>query len=73
MHPEALAGDTRALFERSLGASALAPFTLVGGTALALQIGHRQSLDLDLATFDEQSRKQRSSKSPSSASGFATA
>lgn len=31
----------------------LAPFTLVGGTALSLQIGHRMSFDLDLFGFPE--------------------
>ena len=30
----------------------LTPFNLVGGTALALQIGHRMSVDLDLFTPD---------------------
>lgn len=28
----------------------LEPFFLVGGTALALQLGHRKSIDLDLFT-----------------------
>jgi hypothetical protein len=28
-------------------------FGLVGGTAIALQIGHRESIDFDLFTFDE--------------------
>ena len=28
-------------------------FYLAGGTALALQIGHRRSLDFDLASFQE--------------------
>jgi nucleotidyltransferase AbiEii toxin of type IV toxin-antitoxin system len=28
-------------------------FNLMGGTALALQIGHRISIDLDLFTHDE--------------------
>ena len=31
----------------------LQPFNLVGGTALALQIGHRISIDLDLFTYEE--------------------
>jgi hypothetical protein len=29
----------------------LAGFCLVGGTAMALQAGHRRSLDIDLVTF----------------------
>ncbi len=31
----------------------LAPFVLVGGTALALQIGHRRSIDLDLFAIQD--------------------
>ena len=31
----------------------LATFNLVGGTALALRIGHRKSVDLDLFTREE--------------------
>lgn len=42
------------LFERLARMEALAGFTLIGGTALALQIGHRKSLDFDFAQFDEQ-------------------
>jgi len=36
----------------------LAGFTLVGGTALALQIGHRRSLDLDFAQFADHLDRQ---------------
>jgi nucleotidyltransferase AbiEii toxin of type IV toxin-antitoxin system len=39
---------TLELLERLLSDSELSDFFLVGGTALALQIGHRQSIDLDL-------------------------
>ncbi len=39
---------------RSLGKlPELGPFFLVGGTALAIQIGHRRSEDLDLFTLEE--------------------
>lgn len=33
-----------------MGVEMFAPFRLVGGTALALQLGHRQSVDIDLFT-----------------------
>jgi len=35
----------------------MAPFTLIGGTALALQIGHRKSLDLDFWLPDKKLNK----------------
>lgn len=53
MQFESLPQATRDLFHYAAGCPELAPFTLVGGTALALQTGHRLSLDLDFATFDE--------------------
>ena len=39
--------DTAILFERFAGLAFMQKFTLVGGTALSLQLGHRQSEDLD--------------------------
>jgi predicted nucleotidyltransferase component of viral defense system len=36
------------VFEHLAGNALLQDFTLIGGTALALQIGHRQSVDIDL-------------------------
>lgn len=42
---------TRALFERLTAEPLLSGFTLVGGSALALQIGHRLSEDLDFNFF----------------------
>lgn len=44
---------TRKNFERLKGDPRLAGFTLVGGTALALQIGHRISEDLDFNLFGQ--------------------
>lgn len=49
MRVDSLPGPTRELFEYASGCEELAPFVLVGGSALSLQIGHRQSLDLDFA------------------------
>ena len=45
MHPEALKEQSRALFS---GLKQFPKFYLAGGTALALQIGHRVSVDFDL-------------------------
>lgn len=42
---------TRALFERLIEEPLMRGMTLVGGSALALQIGHRMSEDLDFAVF----------------------
>lgn len=46
---EFLPPPTRALFERLTGEALLENMLLVGGSALALQIGHRLSEDLDFA------------------------
>ena len=42
---------TRSLFDRLIEDPRLRGMTLVGGSALALQIGHRMSEDLDFAVF----------------------
>ena len=44
---------TQKNFSRLKDDPRLAGFTLVGGTALALQIGHRMSLDLDFNLFGQ--------------------
>lgn len=48
-----LPAKTRRLFERLAGDPLLEGFTLIGGSALALQIGHRLSEDLDLNLFGQ--------------------
>jgi len=53
LRPKALA-----LFEVLASTQALEGLTLIGGTALALQIGHRFSLDFDFATFEKQLPEQ---------------
>jgi len=50
MHEEALTNQGRALFPQLVRFS---NFYLAGGTALALQIGHRRSIDFDLFTAQE--------------------
>ncbi|MDZ4255838.1 MAG: nucleotidyl transferase AbiEii/AbiGii toxin family protein [Sulfuritalea sp.] len=49
---ELLPPPTRALFKRLKGEALLENMLLVGGSALALQIGHRLSEDLDFATLE---------------------
>lgn len=44
---DSLPGSTRKLFEFLAQMKELETFSLIGGTALALQIGHRRSEDLD--------------------------
>lgn len=48
---DVLPSATAAVLTKLAGESALAGFCLVGGTAMALQAGHRRSLDLDLVSF----------------------
>jgi len=51
MHEEILSAAQLALAETAL--PAFPDYYLCGGTALALQIGHRKSIDFDLATPEE--------------------
>ncbi|NJK83335.1 MAG: nucleotidyl transferase AbiEii/AbiGii toxin family protein [Saprospiraceae bacterium] len=44
---------TLGILKKIMESSDLKQFNLVGGTALALQIGHRISIDLDLFTFND--------------------
>lgn len=53
MRLDALPSATRDLLNYAQSCAELQAFTLIGGTALALQVGHRQSLDLDFAFFAE--------------------
>jgi predicted nucleotidyltransferase component of viral defense system len=48
LHDEVVDSPTLHLLKRMMMFPPLAEFHLVGGTALALQIGHRMSIDLDL-------------------------
>ena len=52
LHLEAVPANLLALIRQLMAASDLNGFFLVGGTALALQLGHRQSVDCDLFTTD---------------------
>src|ERR1700733_2766246 len=50
LHLETIEPESLELLKGLMQKSYLEHFVLVGGTALALQIGHRQSNDLDLFT-----------------------
>lgn len=50
LHTETVAGTTLELLKRLEQEEVLSAFNLVGGTALALYMGHRRSVDLDLFT-----------------------
>lgn len=57
LQTQTVTAETLALTKRLMADPNLADFILVGGTALALTIGHRQSIDIDLFTdrsFDAQ-------------------
>lgn len=51
MHEEVLSEKQKELL--SLISSYSSQFGLIGGTAVALQIGHRRSIDFDLVTFSD--------------------
>ena len=51
---ECLLSDTREVFQKLLKYEYVKNFVLVGGSALALHICHRQSEDLDFFTFRDE-------------------
>ncbi len=58
LHRNAVRKELWDLLEKLMRADALSSFFLVGGTALALRLGHRESDDLDLFTIDEFNEEQ---------------
>lgn len=54
--------EQRRLFEKLTEAEWISPFYLVGGTGLALQIGHRQSVDFDFVSPDAFDQVQLSNR-----------
>jgi len=48
LHTEAVEPGALSLLKELMTVPALRAFSLVGGTALALRYGHRNSVDLDL-------------------------
>ena len=53
LHKETVEPRTLELLKRLQAEPLLQTFNLVGGTALALRLGHRKSIDLDLFTREE--------------------
>ncbi len=54
IHTSVLTDEAKLLFKTLSSSSELEGLTLIGGTALALQIKHRISLDFDFATFEKE-------------------
>lgn len=52
-NPSIIAPATFQLIQQLQGVPELKDFFLVGGTALALQLGHRNSIDIDLFTQND--------------------
>ena len=50
LHSETVEAGTLALLRKLINDRELETFNLAGGTALALQLGHRKSIDIDLFT-----------------------
>jgi Nucleotidyl transferase AbiEii toxin, Type IV TA system len=48
LHTETVEPGTLSLLKKLMTLQSLQPFSLVGGTALSLQYGHRSSVNLDL-------------------------
>jgi hypothetical protein len=53
LHLETVESGTLELLKRLIADKQLGAFNLVGGTALALRLGHRKSIDVDLFTMKE--------------------
>jgi len=51
--PDIVSAETFSLIQQLQALSELKDFHLVGGTALALQLGHRNSLDIDLFSLND--------------------
>jgi hypothetical protein len=58
MHPETLAPETKRVLETLASQGVASGFYLAGGTSLALQLGHRESIDLDFFSSSDFSREQ---------------
>lgn len=61
LYSETVKGETFALLKKLMSDARLQDFNLAGGTALALYLGHRVSIDLDLFTpnsFDTKKMEQ---------------
>jgi hypothetical protein len=50
---QAVEPNTLSILKKLMALPVLESYALVGGTALALQFGHRKSIDLDLFTTEK--------------------
>lgn len=62
MHPEAISAKTRLVLEKIKKSGLAQNFYLAGGTALAIQLGHRESIDLDFFYREEFSNSKLKEK-----------
>lgn len=53
MHQQAISGETHRVLEKIAESPIAEHFYLVGGTALAIHLGHRMSVDLDWFSFPD--------------------
>jgi hypothetical protein len=53
LFPETISPDTNRLIQKIKNRTWLSPYYLAGGTALALHLGHRTSIDLDFFSESE--------------------
>ncbi|MEX0934973.1 MAG: nucleotidyl transferase AbiEii/AbiGii toxin family protein [Candidatus Paceibacterota bacterium] len=58
MHPETIDKQTKSVLDTIGSQEFIQPFYLAGGTALAIHLGHRMSIDLDFFTDQEFSVKR---------------
>ncbi len=61
LQTQTVSSDTLSLIKVLMADSRLNDFILVGGTCLALELGHRQSIDIDLFSTTEFNSKEMSS------------
>lgn len=70
LHTETVTAETYVLMQELMQKDYLSDFYLVGGTALALQIGHRTSTDIDLFNHIEFDKVQLSQRLENDYSGL---
>lgn len=66
MHPESINQKTSLVFEKIAKSGLASKFYLAGGTALAIQLGHRESIDLDFFSQENFSHAELKNKLPES-------
>lgn len=64
MHPEAIDEKTKRVFQKISSSGIGEKFYLAGGTALAIQLGHRKSIDLDFFSKEDFSNAELKEQLP---------